>query len=119
MKHNDFKVGDRVRRTDAGQFRVTIEQSQKIGKVIAVGGGSSDQFPYRVSFDEDRYAYYYGADELELAPEPTVGTVEAALRFVEQMRQRGDQPGKDFAEILQPLVDEYHEMKYRLESLDK
>lgn len=119
MGNNDFKVGDKVIRTESGQFRVTAEQASKVGTVIAIGGGTSELVPYRVSFDEDRYAYYYGADELELAPPAPVGTVEFALQFIEQLRQRGDQPGKDFADILQPLADKYHEMKYRLDGLDK
>ncbi|QFG12087.1 Hypothetical Protein OBI_RACECAR_242 [Arthrobacter phage Racecar] len=116
----EFRVGNRVRRVETSNFRVTEDQSGKIGKVIAVGGGTSDDFPYRVSFDENRYAYYYSAEELELVQEELfTGTVENALRFIEQLRERGDQPGTDFADILQPLVDEYHEMKHRLDSLDK
>jgi hypothetical protein len=45
--------------------------------------------------------------------------VERALEFVAQLRARGDQPGVDFAEILEPLVEAYVEMKYRLDGLDK
>ena len=33
-----------------------------------------------------------------------------ALTFIEQLRQRNDQPGEDFANILQPLADAYKEL---------
>jgi hypothetical protein len=49
----------------------------------------------------------------------TEDKVARALEFVAQLRARGDQPGLDFAEILEPLVEAYHEMKYRLDGLDK
>lgn len=36
--------------------------------------------------------------------------VVGALNFIDQLRSRGDQPGEDFAEILQPLADAYRQL---------
>jgi hypothetical protein len=36
--------------------------------------------------------------------------VVGALTFIDQLRSRGDQPGEDFAQILQPLADAYREL---------
>lgn len=38
------------------------------------------------------------------------GDVVSALTFIDQLRSRGDQPGDDFANILQPLADAYREL---------
>lgn len=38
------------------------------------------------------------------------GGVVGALTFIDQLRSRGDQPGEDFANILQPLADAYREL---------
>jgi hypothetical protein len=38
------------------------------------------------------------------------GGVVGALTFIDQLRSRGDQPGEDFADILQPLADAYREL---------
>jgi hypothetical protein len=36
--------------------------------------------------------------------------VIGALTFIDQLRSRGDQPGEDFADILQPLADAYRKL---------
>lgn len=46
----------------------------------------------------------------ELERKSFSGGVVGALTFIDQLRERGDQPGEDFAEILQPLADAYREL---------
>lgn len=46
----------------------------------------------------------------ELERKSFSGGVIGALTFIDQLRERGDQPGEDFAEILQPLADAYRKL---------